>query len=107
MSELQNKSIPELQSFIEEANKLIEDKSKQEIADAYQQALALAEGVGLTLEELIAQGKETNPKKLRKKVEPRYRNTDNPLEVWTGRGKQPRWLTSRIEGGAKLEDFAI
>jgi DNA-binding protein H-NS len=43
----------------------------------------------------------------RKPVEPRYRNKNNHAETWTGRGKQPKWLVTELEKGAKLEDFLI
>jgi DNA-binding protein H-NS len=35
---------------------------------------------------------------------PKYRSGDN---VWSGRGKQPKWMTDRIRGGAKQSDFLI
>jgi len=41
----------------------------------------------------------------RAKVEPKYRNPENPAETWAGRGLRPRWLTAAIKAGKKLEDF--
>lgn len=41
------------------------------------------------------------------KVAPKYRNPENAAETWTGRGKQPRWLAAKTQGGAKLEQFLI
>ena len=32
---------------------------------------------------------------------------DDAGNSWSGRGSQPRWLRSAIEGGKKLEDFAV
>jgi DNA-binding protein H-NS len=43
----------------------------------------------------------------RGKVEPKYRNPENPAETWAGRGLKPRWLTTAIKAGKKLEDFSI
>ena len=43
----------------------------------------------------------------RGKVEPKYRNPENPDETWAGRGLKPRWLTTAIKAGKKLEDFSI
>jgi DNA-binding protein H-NS len=43
----------------------------------------------------------------RGKVEPKYRNPENPSETWAGRGLKPRWLTAAIKAGKKLEDFGI
>jgi len=41
------------------------------------------------------------------KVAPKYRNPLNPLETWTGRGRQPRWLAAAIKAGKKIADFRI
>ncbi|WP_036048288.1 H-NS histone family protein [Bradyrhizobium sp. Tv2a-2] len=41
------------------------------------------------------------------KVLPKYRNPKNPDETWAGRGKQPRWLTTQLRSGKKLDDFLI
>jgi DNA-binding protein H-NS len=40
-------------------------------------------------------------------VAPKYRNPENPAETWAGRGLRPRWLTTALKGGRKIEDFAI
>jgi DNA-binding protein H-NS len=41
------------------------------------------------------------------KVEPKYRNPDNPSETWSGRGKTPRWVTERLAAGRHLDEFRI
>jgi DNA-binding protein H-NS len=41
------------------------------------------------------------------KVAPKYRNPENPVETWTGRGRQPRWLVAAMKKGAKLDRFLI
>jgi DNA-binding protein H-NS len=41
------------------------------------------------------------------RVFPKYRNPNQPLETWSGRGKQPRWLTSALKAGRTIEEFAI
>jgi DNA-binding protein H-NS len=40
-------------------------------------------------------------------VLPKYKNPARPSETWTGRGKQPRWLTAELSSGKKLDDFRI
>ena len=40
-------------------------------------------------------------------VLPKYRNSNEPYETWSGRGKLPRWLTAGLKTGRKIEDFAI
>jgi DNA-binding protein H-NS len=40
-------------------------------------------------------------------VLPKYRNPADPAQTWTGRGKQPRWVTAQLKSGKKLDDFRI
>ena len=41
------------------------------------------------------------------KVLPKYHNPKNPSETWSGRGKQPRWLSAQLGSGKKLTQFLI
>ena len=43
----------------------------------------------------------------RSEVQPKYRDTVNPLNTWSGRGNRPRWLAARLAEGFQLEDFRI
>jgi DNA-binding protein H-NS len=40
-------------------------------------------------------------------VYPKYRNPQKPHETWSGRGKQPRWLTAALETGHTIQEFLI
>jgi DNA-binding protein H-NS len=40
-------------------------------------------------------------------VPPKYRNPENPVETWAGRGLKPRWLAAALKSGKKLENFSI
>jgi len=40
-------------------------------------------------------------------VAPKYRNPTNPAEIWSGRGKCPRWLEPQLQAGKGLDDFLI
>lgn len=100
-------SVEDLKRLQAEAEVLIASKKDQAVEDAYNQIIAIAEGIGFTVEELLAAGEQKRKKTTRKAVEPRYRNKNNTEETWTGRGKQPRWLVAELEKGAKLEDFLI
>ena len=51
-----------------------------------------------------------NPSRERRKyprVLPKYQNPDEPSETWSGRGKQPRWLTAALKTGHTIDDFVI
>ncbi len=40
-------------------------------------------------------------------VAAKFANPDDPSETWTGRGRKPRWLTAKLQEGAKMEKFLI
>lgn len=107
MPDISELSVDELKRLQLEAEALIASKKDQAVEEAYQQVLKIAESVGLSIEQLLEFGAQKRKKTTRKSVEPRYRNTENTQETWTGRGKQPRWLVAALEKGAKLEDFLI
>ena len=41
------------------------------------------------------------------RVLPKYQNPDEPSETWSGRGKQPRWLTQALKAGHTIDEFVI
>jgi DNA-binding protein H-NS len=43
----------------------------------------------------------------RPKVEPKFRNPEDPSMTWSGRGKQPRWIIELLAAGRAIEDFRI
>lgn len=106
--ELSSLSLEELVSLIDEAKALIVEKQELEIQKGYLQVVQIANELGLSVEELMARGRGVIPKaKVKKPVEPRYRNPLNAAETWTGRGKQPRWVQEKISRGITLEDMLI
>jgi len=40
-------------------------------------------------------------------VVPKFANPDAPEEVWSGRGKKPRWVTEKLSAGLALADLSI
>ena len=40
-------------------------------------------------------------------VVPKFANPDDPSQVWSGRGKQPQWVTEKLASGLALEDLSI
>ena len=89
------------------------------------QLWSLYEQVGSTLARKIAAEKVRLEERLRKiemasnvisldrarrpypKVLPKYQNPQNSAETWSGRGKQPRWLSAQLRSGKKLHNFLI
>jgi DNA-binding protein H-NS len=109
-TDLSKMSVAELKKLADEATSMISTRHQDEIRAGYEQVESIAAGLGLSVEELVAQGSDlvaTRKPTTRKPVEPRYRNPANADETWTGRGKQPRWLAAKVAEGAQLADFLI
>lgn len=100
-----NASVAELEQLRTEIEKVMVERKYKELDDARIQVRELAASLGVTLEELCAEPEKA--KKPAKKATIKFRNTENPDETWTGRGKQPRWLTHAIDNGAMIEKFAV
>jgi DNA-binding protein H-NS len=47
------------------------------------------------------------PRRKYPRVVPKYRNSNEPSETWSGRGKQPRWLVAAVNAGHTIEEFLI
>jgi DNA-binding protein H-NS len=98
---LNKMSIAELKKLISDAQMAL--AKKQEVADKVRK---LALDNGLNISDLVA-AEKTKAKKPRGKVAPKYKNPANGSETWTGRGRQPRWVASALEGGKTLDELLI
>lgn len=108
--DLSKMSVAELKSLADQASNMVGTRHQEELKAGYAQVEQIARGLNVSVEELVAVGQKTSKKASgapRKAVAPRYRNTSDPSETWTGRGKQPRWLAAQIAGGAQVTDFLI
>lgn len=74
---------------------------------------AAAAEAGYTIEELFgedaanASTRSTTRRRKGPKVKPKYRDPESPWNTWTGRGKMPLWLASKIRFGQNPVDFLI
>jgi len=98
-------------------------KKRKPVVGVRKKLIALAKAEGYTIAELFGAKtaakkaapakkaakatKAAKPRKPGKKVAPKYRNPANAKELWSGRGKQPRWLAEQVKKGKKVEDFLI
>lgn len=106
-------NLRELNTLIRAAQERHTALTKRQPADKVRRRLAsLARQTGYTIEELFgpaAEAPEPKAKGRRKgpKVKPKYRDPENRWNTWTGRGKMPLWLASKIRFGHSPVDFLI
>jgi DNA-binding protein H-NS len=95
--------LKELQTSID---KEIKSRQQQGLKDARDQILAIAQNLGVSVEELLA-GSPKKSKLTGAKVQAQYRNPADESQTWSGRGRQPRWVADALAGGKTLNDFRI
>ena len=121
--DLNGLSAKELDALIAQAKKRRTTLVKRKpIALVRQKLTALARAEGYTVAELFggaspaakkasapaqATGRKSTKGYKLGKVAPKYRNPADPSQTWAGRGQQPKWMSSQIGNGKKLEDFLI
>jgi DNA-binding protein H-NS len=104
--DLSDYNLSELKGLQAEIEKEIKNRQQQEVTKAREQILAIAQGLGVSVEELLANNGGKS-KGTGKKVEAQYRNPADNAQTWTGRGRQPRWIADGLAGGKTLDDFRI
>ncbi|MBD8531687.1 MULTISPECIES: H-NS family nucleoid-associated regulatory protein [unclassified Massilia] len=103
---LSDYNLSELKGLQAEIEKEIKARQQQEVSKAREQILAIAQGLGVSVDELLANS-GAKSKGNGKKVRAQYRNPADNTQTWTGRGRQPRWLAEGLASGKTLEDFRI
>lgn len=109
--DLSGYNLSELRGLMYDIEKEIKDRQVQEMKKAREQIQAIAQGLGVTVEDLLGgsgakvagKGKGGSGAK----VEAQYRNPADASQTWTGRGRQPKWVAEGIAGGKTLDDFRI
>jgi DNA-binding protein H-NS len=94
-------------------------RSQNSKRDLLKKVQKLANDAGVPLSELLGGGKapkatktakSATPKKPRGskgKVAPKYRNPAEVSQTWTGRGRQPLWVSGYVASGKSITDLLI
>ncbi|OKO82432.1 H-NS histone family protein [Bradyrhizobium sp. AS23.2] len=101
---LESMSLDELWQLHEELNQLLSDRLNAE-------KRALEKRLAQLRRENEAASVPAAPAERQRRpypqVHPKYRNLKAPYETWSGRGKQPKWLTAALRTGRSIDDFLI
>ncbi|RJL16420.1 H-NS family nucleoid-associated regulatory protein [Paracoccus siganidrum] len=98
--DLDQLDLKELRQLQREVAKAIETYEQRAKAKALAELNDLASRHGFKLQELLGT-------KSSRQVGPKYRHPENPDLTWSGRGRQPRWISEALKAGKSLDDFAI
>jgi DNA-binding protein H-NS len=67
--------------------------------------LALAQGIGMSLNEIMKGAQDKKPSKT---AMPRYQDPANPAQQWSGRGRKPTWFKEYLEKpGNQIDSLLI
>ena len=103
--DLQKLSYRELLDLSDKITKAISAKKQAEKTNIKKQVQDLIEGAGFDVSDIVGSTKGRSLKG--RKVAPKYRNPKKPDETWTGRGRQPKWLSAELARGRALTSFLI
>jgi DNA-binding protein H-NS len=105
--DLSSYKLNELKGLQHDVEQEIKSRQQGDLAKARQQILAIAQEVGVTVEQLLASSTKRLSSGKGQKVQPQYHNPADKDQTWTGRGRQPKWIAEGIADGKKLADFRI
>lgn len=106
--EMSSMRLTELLSMREKMDEAIKEAKTRERAELQAKFKKQANAAGFfDLAEVLhvksAKGKHTNGSKL----SPKFANPEDKSQTWTGQGRKPNWLVSKLEKGSKIEEFRI
>jgi DNA-binding protein H-NS len=105
--DLSGYNLSELKGLQHEIEKEIKSRQHQDLQKAREQILAIAQEAGVSVEELLAAGSKKPKGSKGQKVQARYQNPSDNSLTWTGRGRQPKWITEGLASGKSMDDFRI
>ncbi|MCU6496556.1 H-NS histone family protein [Rugamonas sp. A1-17] len=103
--DLSNMSSADLRNLQEQVKRELKQRESQDLAKAREQILAIAQSVGVPLKDLVGGGGGSRVKT--GSVAPRYRNPSDPTQLWTGRGRQPKWVKEWVDAGKDIAALKV
>ena len=106
--DLETMSVDDLWSLHEQISTLLSARITSEKLELEKRLAVLSRGRDVFVGRDNPQSSPANGKIRRAypRVFPKYRDPQT-AQTWSGRGKQPRWLTAALKSGRKIEDFKI
>ena len=105
--DLSKLSIAELHTLQDQIAKALKDREQVERAKAREQIMAIAQGVGIPLKELMGAQARAAKSASGIKVAVRYRHPADASLQWTGRGRQPKWVHEWLASGQSLDTLKV
>ena len=101
MLNLEDKSPEDLERLILEAQSQLETRISSKRKEVIAQIKQLAASIGVSVDIQEVKGRKVSS------VESRYRDPNDPLRTWTGRGLPPKWMQALLAAGHAKDEFLI
>jgi DNA-binding protein H-NS len=92
--------LKDLQNLQITLNDAIARRKEQDRNDIINKMTLIANESGFALEEILASSSK-------KTSTIRYRNPENTIQGWSGRGRKPNWLLALVDAGHSIEEFEV
>ena len=96
--DLSDYNLGELKGLLFDIEQEIKARQGRALSEARERIRAIAEKAGLPTEALLAGGTAAPP---------RYRNPLDASQTWSGRGRQPRWVSEALAEGKTLDELKV
>jgi DNA-binding protein H-NS len=104
--DIKNLNHNQLNDLISKAQVRQQELRKEKVGKLREKIHALIKAEGYTFDDIFGSGRGKG-RRTGGTVAPKYRNPADPEQVWSGRGKRPRWFNDALKAGKKEKDLAI
>lgn len=105
--DIKNLNHNQLNDLITKAQARQNELRKEKVAKLREKIHALIKAEGYSFEDIFGNVRGGKTRRSGGIVAPKYRNPADPEQVWSGRGKRPRWFNDALKAGKKEKDLAI
>jgi len=93
----------QLRDLIRRAERRQREIRHEKATELRARLVALAKAEGFTIDELFG----PRQRRTRRPAAPKYRNPADPAQIWSGRGKRPRWFSAALRAGKTEKDLRV
>jgi DNA-binding protein H-NS len=105
--DIKNLNHNQLNDLINKAQARQSELRKEKVGKLREKIHALIKAEGYSFEDIFGGARAGKTRRSGGTVAPKYRNPANPEQMWSGRGKRPRWFSDALKAGKKEKDLAI
>ncbi len=104
MSDLENKSVQELEKLQAEIVSAIQKAKKEERRNLFKQLKEQCDANGVNIGELVSEFSKPSRKGKRPA---KFFNPENPHQTWSGMSRKPAWFKEALKRGVEEKDMLI